>query len=348
MGCCQNINCSIEEQFTIEHLSVQEKGKMKSAQRGNLLLQESQKMKIFPNLVEDPKNFYTVSSEIYSDGTMNKFLCVHSFGNDPQEVILIKKSCFYKSDYEDLEVCCGKLLNFSHENIVKITNLIKTEGSLQVFTEPCGLKTLSSVLNTSRIPFGPALTFATQITKALLHMQKLGISGKNISENDIFIIKNSLKVSISCMIPKEKNDFLLDFSQSKHPEVFSLGIILIKLFIAPTNFTTIEEGLEKLELMKVDSQDIKYLMKMVKGKRKQPTLMEVSMHAWNTSSSSFFSKEFSKELNEIEKISEEVSSSLLESWDFSEDDEYSKNDLNLVSKNEKSIALPTMESLTGN
>lgn len=349
MGCCQNINCSIEEQFTIEHLPMQELGEnLKHAKRSNLLSQKLENLKIFPDFNEDPKNFYTITHEMPSDQNMKKFSCLHSYSKTPNELILFKKSCFYKSDYEELEKSCEKLLNFSHENIVKLTNLIKTEESLQVFTESCGSKTLSEILKTNRIPFGPALTFANQISRALLHMQKLGISGKYISESDIFLIKNSLKVSITCSIPKDKNEFMLDFQQSKHPEVFSLGIILIKLFTAPSNFLSIEEGLEKLEVMKVDSQDIKYLMKMVKGKRKQPTLMEVLMHAWNNSASSFFSKEFSKELNDIEKISEEVSSSLLESWDFSDDENYSKNDTNFVSKHERSIVLPTMESLTSN
>jgi hypothetical protein len=318
----------------------------KKASRSSLLLQKLENLKIFPDPQNDPNNFYTVTHEITSDPFFSRYSCIHSPSQGQQELILFKKSSFYQSDYENLEISCEKLLNFPHENIVRVFKVLRTEGSFQVFTEVSGQKTLKDVLKNNRIPFGPALTFATQILKALMHLQKLGIPAKHLAETDVFLIKNSLKIAVSAVFFKESGNFLQEGETTVNPEVFTFGLVLIKLFIAPVSFFSLEEAFIRLEQLKIDPQDLKFIKKMMKSRRKQPTLREVSLYNWNTSCPSFFAKDFSKELNEIEKISEEASSSLLESWDFS--NELESAGIHQVSKIEKSLVLATMESWTSN
>ena len=327
--------CSIEEQITLENLPKQD-----PLLFSNKLALPVQGLKIFPNLQRNPYNFFTIFSELSSGPLFCRYSCLHSISGKPQDLLVFKKSAMSVTEAQNLFDNCEKLSNFDSQHVVKVLSVTDNAESVFVVTEVCGTRTLKEILENNKIPAGPAFAFARQIMQGLLQLQKLGLPGKSLDSTDVFLVKNSLKISISATVFKASELTTEDLHTYSNPEVWCLGALILQLLNAPTRINQVKLGLEKLSNAKLDSEDLKYLTKMLKAKKKRPSLTEVVQYNWNSCVNH-------NKFSEIEKISEvsESLSAFPESW--LESEELSQVSFDGVPKNmEKSLVLQTMESLT--
>lgn len=335
MGCCQNSISSFEEQITLEHLPKQDQ--LLSISK---VSRPVQGLKIFPNLKQDPYNFFTLFSQFSSNSLYSRYSCLHSISSKMQDLLVFKKSSMSVSEIQNLINNCEKLSNFDNEHIVKIISVSENNESVFIVTEVCGNRTLKDILENNKIPVGPAFAFARQIMQGLLQLQKFGLCGKFLTASDIFLVQNSLKISISATIFKNPENFPQNLQVYPNPEVWCLGSLILQLLNAPIKTSEGYLDIEELSQVKIDTQDLKCLRKMLRTGNKRPSLLEVVHFNWN-------SCVYHNKFNDIEKISEvsESFSAVAEIWNESQ--ESSQGSCDAVPKSiEKSLVLQTMESLT--
>lgn len=318
MGCCQSSTVSSNEQVTLE-LSKEHQTKQESAF-------DSPPLSYIPEIhllkFDDPKSstqpspdgtYYTLGHKLSSYSLINRFTCTYNQSSQAKEAIIIRKSAILTKDYEKLIENSSKVSQFQCENIVSVFYVAEDKDFIKIITEACGEKTLESLALSTKIPFGPAITFIKQIMQGVMQFHKLGIIIKYLTEKDIYLISNSVKISVSATVPKGSQFDAPDFENSLKNDVWNIGVLLLKLLFAPYELKSIEEGLIKLENLKLHPDDIKNIKSMFKPLFQRPSLPEIIQFKWQSilvNTQSLDSRSKSKQNYVIEKISEELSEGL--------------------------------------
>ena len=322
MGCCQSSTVSNSDQITVElskeHLSKQnsliDTIQVSYIPDIQLLRFENEKT----STPTSPDTFsYSLGVKITSNSIINRYSCIQSQSGQIKEALIIKKSAIFQTDCEKLIENSIKLSQFSNENIVKILYVSEDKDYVKIVTDHCGNKSLDEVTQDNKIPFGPALTFIMQIMQGVIQFHKLGIILKHLTDKDVFLVNNSVKISISATIQKMSEFDPPDFEVDPKNDVWSLGVIFMKLLLAPYPVKSIEDGIEKLDSLKIHQEDIINIKNFFKPLFKRPSLNEVFHYRWQ--SSTFTPSEYQNKNYVIEKISEELS----ENFSF-EDDQSSR------------------------
>jgi hypothetical protein len=311
MGCCQSSTVSNNDQVTVE-LSKEQLNKQDSLIDTiqvnyipdiQLLRFENQKT----STPTSPDTLsYSLTGKISSYSTINRYSCIQSNSGQLKEAIIIKKSTLFQTDCEKLIENTLKVSQFCQENIVKVLFVSEDKDYVKIVTDPCGEKSLDDVTSNNKIPFGPALTFIKQIMQGIMQFHKLGVILKHLTEKDVFLVNNSVKISVSAMVQKMSEFDPPDFEVNLKNDVWSLGVIFLKLLLAPYELKSIQDGLEKLDQLKLHEDDCKNIKNFFKPLFQRPGLPEVIQYKWQSSSSSPDFRTGNKNYI-IEKISEEIS-----------------------------------------
>ena len=319
MGCCQSSTVSNSDQVTVElskeHLNKQD-SMIDTIQVSyipdiQLLRFENQKT----STPSSPDTFnYSLGAKIVTNSIINRYSCIQSQSGLIKEALIIKKSALFQTDCKKLIENSVKLSQFPSENLIKVLFVSEDRDYVKIVTDHCGNKSLDEVAQDNKIPFSPALTFIKQIMQGVMQFHKLGIILKHLTEKDVFLVNNSVKISISATIQKMSEFDPPDFEVNPKNDVWSLGVIFIKLLLAPSPVKSIQDGIERLELLKLHQDDIINIKNFFKPLFQRPSLNEVFQYRWQ--SSTLVSTEYQNKNKNyvIEKISEELS----ENYSFEE------------------------------
>ena len=314
MGCCQSSTVSNTDQVTVElskeHLNKQDSMidtiHISYIPDIQLLRFENEKT----STPTSPDTFsYSLGAKITSNSIINRYFCIQSQSGELKEALIIKKSALIQTDCENLIETSIKLSQFSNENIIKVLYVSEDRDYVKIVTDHCGDKSLDEVTQDNKIPFGPALTFILQIMQGVAQFHKQGIILKHLTDKDVFLVNNSVKISISATIQKMSEFDPPDFEVNPKNDVWSLGVIFIKLLLAPYPIKSIEDGLEKLDSLKIHQDDVINIKNFFKPLFKRPSLNEVFQYRWQ--SSTYAQSEYQNKNKNyvIERISEELSES---------------------------------------
>lgn len=328
MGCCQSSTVSNNDQVTLElskeHQIKQEAGfdSTPSSYIPEIHLLKFDNLKTSTPTSPDG-TYYTLGHKLSSYSLINRFTCTYNNSTHTKEAIIIRKSAILTKDCEKLIENSAKVSQSQCENIVSVFYVAEDKDFVKIITEACGEKTLETLALGNKIPFGPALAFIKQIMQGVLQFHKLGIILKYLSEKDIYLISNSVKINISATVPKASQFDAPDFENNLKNDVWNLGVLLLKLLFAPCELKSIEDGLTKLESLKLHQDDIKNIKSMFKPLYQRPSLPEVIQFKWQSNTLNTQSLDYrsmSKQNYVIEKISEELSENL----SFDEEDNQSE------------------------
>ena len=141
---------------------------------------------------------YLIEKEI-SKGTFSKvFLGKHIITSEKVAIKRFDKT-LYKNDLQNLKRLNKELEILkivTHENIVKLLEIIENNNKIYIITEYCPNDLYSQIIINQKLPEKQALKYFEQIISALNYLHEKGIAHRNLKLDNILLTNNNTQIKI--------------------------------------------------------------------------------------------------------------------------------------------------------